>query len=593
MDNSCCFICKSSKFLEKNKFNFTCNHIFCVNCLYYLIFQNHINELNVEKILVKCKCKEGSLEMTLDNIYDIFNLKYNLNESDKEIESCEIHPNEEKHLFCKNCQKYVCPECSKLSEHSKHAVIEYREYVNSFKKFLDGIPLEYHSLKDFTTMFDSSIKKFYNEVENTINNTVKTINDVIESLKKLKIEYIKQIKEKYSDSIKLFKAIKMFYSDFYCEYTNRKTITDIFKLKFLKDIKYELKKIETILNPEFFTFLSSMKKQSLDLIDLISQILSYKFEFKEVSRGFVNVDKIYGHKKAIYCAIQLKDGRICTGSGDYTIRIWEEKKGFFKNTVTIGESYGEVVTLFQSRDGRLFSSTKGHNTIRVYKKKINNNNQEIYECESTLSDHSDTITWMIQLRDGRLITSSRDKSIKVWEIINNTFSCEQTLLEHEDDVYCVEDILNKRIASASGDRTIRIWREKEKKFSCTYIINGHTNKVRSVALMKDGKLISTGSDCTIKVWEEKGEKFKCVQSFIAHRKLVNSVIVLKDGRIVSASADSTVRVWVNGPKGLIKSEVLRDHKKIVMGVLELNDGRLVSYDSDSIGYIWRNGFMFD
>ena len=591
MENSYCYICKTTKNMDKNKYIFTCHHSLCINCLYYLIFENHIKEINIEKIIVNCNCKEGFLDVTLDNLYELFNLKYNLNDSDKERENCSIHLNDEKNLFCKSCNIYVCEKCSK--SHSGHLIIKVDEYAKYIKKFLSGIPLTNHSLKDFIDKFDLSLKNLYNDVENLINKTIKIINETIDSLTYLKIQYIEHIKQKYTQSIKLFKIIKMFFSDFYCEFTARETITDIFKLKHLRDIKYEFLSFQTQINPEFLSILSSIKEKTQDLPDSINQILSYKLNYKEVSRGYVQVDKIYGHKKAIYTAIQLNDGRICTGSGDFSIRIWEEKNGSFENTITIKDSYGEVVTLFQNNEGKIFSSTKGNNTIRVYVQKFNKNNQEIYECESTLSDHSDIITWMIQLNDNRLVTSSRDKSIKVWEKLNESYVCKETLLEHEDAVYCVQDILNKRLASVSGDTTIRIWREKNNKFNCTHIINGHEQKVRSIALMKDGRLVSTGDDCTIKIWREEGEKFKCVISTIAHRHLINSVIVLKDGRIVTASADKTVRVWKDGNRRLIKSEVLRMHKKIVMGVIELKDKRLISYDADSIGLVWKNGYMFD
>ena len=71
-----------------------------------------------------------------------------------------------------------------------------------------------------------------------------------------------------------------------------------------------------------------------------------------------------GHTHNINSLIQLQDGRLASGSGDSTIRIW--------------------------------------------------NPQDNFDCTHTLTEHYSTIWSLIQLQDGRLASGSGDSKIKIW-----------------------------------------------------------------------------------------------------------------------------------------------------------------------------------
>ena len=106
-----------------------CSHKICVSCLFQRIFINNIQDFTgVSKINVKCKCGNGDLDETLNDISSIIMKKTKLDENNKdedtreETKMCPIHTNSYLNYYCIECFNHVCKKCQaeKLNEHNTH-----------------------------------------------------------------------------------------------------------------------------------------------------------------------------------------------------------------------------------------------------------------------------------------------------------------------------------------------------------------------------------------------------------------------------------------------------------------------------------------
>ncbi len=117
----------------------------------------------------------------------------------------------------------------------------------------------------------------------------------------------------------------------------------------------------------------------------------------------------------------------------------------------------------------------------------------------TLTSHAGPV-WSVAISpDGQtLVSGSRDKTIKVWEL--STGRLMRTLTDHAAEVWSVAISPDgQTLVSESRDKTIKVWELSTGKLVRT--LTSHAAEVWSVAISPDGQtLVSGGQDNTIKVW---------------------------------------------------------------------------------------------
>jgi WD40 repeat protein len=85
-----------------------------------------------------------------------------------------------------------------------------------------------------------------------------------------------------------------------------------------------------------------------------------------------------------------------------------------------------------------------------------------------------------------------------------------------------------KLVSGSFDRTVRIWENG----TCCHILKGHTLEVTCLAVLPDGMLASGSDDLTVRVWENG----VCLL-ILSHISHVKSLTVLPDGRLAVGLSD--------------------------------------------------------
>ena len=231
----------------------------------------------------------------------------------------------------------------------------------------------------------------------------------------------------------------------------------------------------------------------------------------------------------------------------------------------------KVMTVLKLADGRVVSGSKD-STLRVW-------NAVTGECERTLEGHTGEVTSVVELADGSVVSGSRDKSLRVWNVV--TGECERALEGHADSVRSVLKLADGRVASGSHDNTLRVWNAATGK--CERILGGHTSKVESLVALANGRVVSASWDKTLRVWN--GATDDCDHTLEAHTGTVLPVVALAGGRVVSGSEDKTLRVWDTATGRC--NYALAGHTDRVVSVAALADGRVVSASWDKTLRVWN------
>ena len=242
-----------------------------------------------------------------------------------------------------------------------------------------------------------------------------------------------------------------------------------------------------------------------------------------------------GHKRSIRSVAWRDDGKkgesvLATGSFDSNVAIWKREDAY---TRAEGGPPGSMVDedLDLSNEGFLGSES------------IRSEDPEDWQFAVQLTGHDSEVKCVAfsPSNPALLATSSRDKSVWIWEAISEEDDYETiaVLTEHSGDVKCLAWHPEREVlASGSYDDSIRFWRdiEEEGDWACIGCIEGHEGTVWGIAweprLKKASheqlRLASCSDDLTIRIWKKTEPDMKsdpsleqCVQLF-DHLRAQNS-----------------------------------------------------------------------
>lgn len=156
-----------------------------------------------------------------------------------------------------------------------------------------------------------------------------------------------------------------------------------------------------------------------------------------------------------------------------------------------------------------------------------------------LTGHEDSVYCLAWVGNNRIVSGSRDRSIKLWDLDEKReTSLVLTKTHHEGSVLCLrvsEDQLF--LVSGSSDATCLIWSLPD--FTPQKRLTGHSGGVLDVCIIGD-LVVSSSRDATIRVWDRvTGNELR---RLVGHAGPVNALGSYQ-GRVVSASGDTTLKLW--------------------------------------------------
>jgi len=199
----------------------------------------------------------------------------------------------------------------------------------------------------------------------------------------------------------------------------------------------------------------------------------------------------------------------------------------------------------------------------------------------TLKGHDGMVLSVAYIGKGRVVSSSADKTLRVWDI--NSGDTLGVLEGHNHWVNSVADLGQGRVISASDDRTLRVW-DVDRGIVIS-VLEGHREPVKAVIYLDHGLVASSSEDTTIRIWNaDSGATLRVLEG---HSKQVNALAYLGGDQVVSASEDGTLRVWKINSGDI--QWVFKGHTDAVKAVTSMGDGLIASSSLDLTLRVWKLG----
>jgi WD40 repeat protein len=275
-------------------------------------------------------------------------------------------------------------------------------------------------------------------------------------------------------------------------------------------------------------------------------------------------------------AISPNDQLVATGGSDGKISIWEIDN--VQNTLNIKAHEGHIVGLIFTTDSKRLISSSFDRQIKIW---------DIENGVCLHSWQSSEPCYRLALsNDGKMIaTGSECGNIFIWDV--DTKKLIKTLVGHTlvsmDVAFHPQDLL---LASSSCDTTIKIWNLATEE--CIYTLAEHTQFVFSVNFNPLGdQLVSSSFDASIKIWDVASGH--CLQTMQEHSRATVEALFSPDGRqIISASQDLTLRIWEQLQSNSWQcTKVLSGHRNNIWSIaLDSKGKNLISGDLSGVLKVW-------
>ena len=312
---------------------------------------------------------------------------------------------------------------------------------------------------------------------------------------------------------------------------------------------------------------------------------------KEKQQAILKVDT-KGHTSMIWDILVTKSGDIVSASTDKTIRVYDSKTGKEKRKILgeigIGNS-GKIYAIALSSDenylavGGFFNDP--NDVIRIY-------NFKTGKLVRVLKSHKDVVYDLSFSMDSTyLISGSRDKTAKIWEV-KNDFSLKDTISFHNDDVYAVKIIQKQNsyfAITAAWDNQIALYdiskkmviKSAKSKYKLMYLATSKKNNFKN-----SGHIAVSGYGGEIKIYDFKLNLIKTIKNRSEQAGLNYS----EDGKYLIAGAGKfpmNINIYkVNKSYRLFKK--FKKHNNTTKAVNFLNNNIAISAGGNNNEiYIWN------
>jgi WD40 repeat protein/serine/threonine protein kinase len=248
-------------------------------------------------------------------------------------------------------------------------------------------------------------------------------------------------------------------------------------------------------------------------------------------RGWT-VETIAGRGETNVLAINPKDGRLATGSGDGTIRVVEAATGHLQRCL-LGHG-GRVNALAWSPDGTALASAGSDKTVRVWEVATG-------RLRYTLEGHTDRPLAVAWSADGKTLASGGlDKVVRLWDPA--TGKAVGRLEGQDRPIQTLEWSPTARVlASAAQGHGVILWDPDEAKL--LHHFQAGVSSWAWPAWSPNGKELATADNTSIRFWStDTGRLLHSIDK--AHASWVEHLAWSPDGKhLASTGHDQMLHIW--------------------------------------------------
>lgn len=211
-----------------------------------------------------------------------------------------------------------------------------------------------------------------------------------------------------------------------------------------------------------------------------------------------------------------------------------------------------------------------------------------------LQGHTNTITSLVFRPDGRLISTSEDRTLRVWDVPGGGQEIARRVLQgYNSGVwYTAVSFDGQLFAGGGGDRNVRLWALESG--ALVQMLHGHAQGVMAVALTPDGALLAAAyQDHKIRLWDSTTHTLKTVLN--GHTDEIEAVAwgaAASGGPLLLASGDveQKIHLWELARGRL--SQTLAGHTGWIYALaFHTREPWLVSASGDAKVRLWQMDYQ--
>ena len=299
------------------------------------------------------------------------------------------------------------------------------------------------------------------------------------------------------------------------------------------------------------------------------------------------ISSINKHKDWVRTVKIFPSGNIISVSDDRSINIFD---GFnYKIIQNIPDAHEDYIINLSIKDENNFATCSKDCCINIWTKK---DKKKYIKYKTIIKAHNLIINNLIYLLNNKIISSSEDNTMKIWELSNNEYHLLTSIkikANYNNKNKSLASLLllkNKNILVSAGENGTFFWKINKKemsiiKFIC-HLINAICTSFNGLKRIDEDRIIM-GNKEELNIISIKNKK---IIKYINIPFQCNGITIIKEkGIFLLGGWSNDIRIYRNDNYEYL-STIKNAHGNNIVGFCQLKNGLFLSFSGDTTMKIW-------